>query len=232
LAAQFIPPNIPRSEREFNIHFASLYGARFRFKMETSIRILPRPEEELSLLHEWYLELPTTSSLDRWTREHVFAHPFHVRASPFKVEPQLTEILWIDIETQGRAILEFMLIRQPFRLAYRAFFTSMETRTPELLARIERTNELAAKIVEQSKQPGSTISRNMVEFIQLRSFLVAMRYADNSGTEQAAFDSLVNFVENAHYKDLWLKFIDEIGFAIPWLANNPTFPNQEPQVYQ
>ena len=78
----------------------------------------------------------------------------------------------------------------------------MATLIPESLARIRKTNELAAKILERAKQPNSTISHNMVEFIQLQSFLVDIRYGRNSESEKAAFDGLVKFVENAKDKDL------------------------------
>jgi len=174
---------------------------------ECTIHIFPRSEEELQLLQDWYLELPTTGSSGRWTMEHVFAHPFHVNGSPYKMDiPMFFESnITNSYETLGKK-------REPFYGAYCKFFSSMETRTPESLARIKRTNELAAKILERAKQPDSTISQNMVEFIKLRSFLVDMRYAENPQSEQAAFDKLVKFVENTKDKELWLKFLNEIGF--------------------
>jgi hypothetical protein len=168
-------------------------------KQECSIQILPRSEDELRLLQEWYMELPTAVSIGSWTMENVFAHPCYVRNAPFAIESFDLEELWDK--------------RRPLYEAQSVFFTSMITRTPESLARIKRTNELTAQILELAKQPDSTISQNMVEFIQLRSFLIDMRYAENPNAEQDAFNGLVKFVENAKDKELWLKFLDEIGFG-------------------
>ena len=89
---------------------------------------------------------------------------------------------------------------------------------------------IAEKILERAKQPDSTISQNMVEFIQLRGFLVEIRYAENPDAEQAAFDKLVNFVENAKDKDLWLEFLDEIGFGS--IVNYTNFNPEKVQHYR
>ena len=148
--------------------------------------------------------------------EHVFAHPYYVRDSPFKMEASTPEEL-------GKK-------RNPFFKAYRGFFSSMETRTPESLARIKRTNELAKQILESAKHPDSTISQNMVEFIQLRGFLVDIRYAENPDAEQAAFDKLVKFVGSANDKELWLKFLDEMGFSS--IVNYANFKHEKVQQYR
>ena len=177
------------------------YEATYRAspeQIECPIIILARPTEEFELLQEWYLELPTTVSQDEWTMDHVFAHPFHVRGSPYKMEAPT------PFELRNKRI--------PFYDDYRKFFSSMETRTPETLARIKRTNELAAQILERAKEPNSTISQNMVEFIQLRGFLVDIRYAENPAAEKAAWEKLMDFVENARDKELWLKFLMTTGF--------------------
>jgi len=181
-------------------------------ELESSIRILPRPEEEIQLLKEWYLELPATDSLTGWMHfRHVFAHLHHVRDSLYKMEAPTT----LELEEK----------RYPFSKAHHEFYVSMHTRTPESITRIERTNELATKILERAKQPNSTISQNMVEFIQLRGFLVDMRYAENAEAETAAFDKLVNFVENAKDKELWLIFLDEVGFNSIYNRTHYTTPH-------
>ena len=180
------------------------------------VRIFPRSQEELKLLQEWYLELPTEASIYHWTMEHVFAHPFHVRDSPFKMP--------------NASPLELRRKREPLEEAYRAFFKSMETRTPESLARIKRTNDLASQIIERSKQPNSTISQNMVEFIQLRGFLVDMRYAENEQAEQAAFEKLMNFVDTAKDRELWIQFLDEIGLYS--IMHQTHFPSRKVEHYR
>ena len=221
----------PQLKKDENIHAgltaSELSKKRPEYPFETNLRvapilskspitILPRPEEEWKLLQDWYLELPMMYSFDCATEDTVFVHPFHATASPYKLEASTPE--------------ELRRKRESFQEAHRGFFASMETRTPEVLARIERTNELAENILERAKQPNSTISQNMVEFIQLRSFLVDMRYARNSESEKAAFDELIKFVENAKYKELWLKFVDEIGFGS--IANNMHFPLNKVSLYR
>jgi hypothetical protein len=178
-----------------------------------SIRVLPRSEIELKLLQEWYLEFPAIAD---WTMGFVFAHPYYANGSPYKKEASTPHELWKK--------------REPFGKAFSEFATSIETRTPESLARIRRTNELAAKILERAKQPGSTISQNMVEFIQLRSFLVDMRYAENLETEKVAFDNLIEFIENTNDKELWLKFLDEI--ALDSIVNYTHFKPEKVQHYR
>ena len=185
-------------------------------ELQCTIRIRPRSEEELKLLQDWYLELPTTALADQWTMEHIFAHPYHVNGSPFKMEsPTPFEL--------GRK-------REPFNDIYRKFFTSLETRTPESLARIKRTNELATQILTRAKQPNTTVSQNLVEFIQLRSFLVDMRYSENEKAEKVAFEKLTDFVEKAKDKELWIKFLDEIGFY--GIANHKAFPYEKAESYR
>lgn len=50
-----------------------------------------------------------------------------------------------------------------------------------------------------------------MEFIQIRGFLVDMRHAENRESEKAAFEKLMDFVEQAKDKELWIKFLDEVG---------------------
>jgi len=160
--------------------------------------------------------------------EHVFAHPYYVNGSPFKIDNPLP--FRLENISHDEAYELVWKRRESYAEAYEKFFASMETRTPELLLRIERTNELAAKILERAKEPESTISRNMVEFIQLRGFLVDMRYAENPKAEKAAFDKLLDFVENAQDKKLWVKFLYEIGFDS--IVNHTHFPAAKVQEYR
>jgi len=115
--------------------------------------------------------------------------------------------------------------REPFERAYRRFISSMATRTWVSSERIKRTDALTAKILERAKQPNSTISQNMVEFIQLRGFLVDMRYAESPEAEKVAKDKLMDFIEQSHDKELWLPFLEEVGF--PSIVNCPHFPYAE-----
>ena len=192
--------------------------------LECNIQILPRipdtrsPRREVPgpkdvlLIQEWFLELPSTLSII----DGVFAHPYRVRNSPFKM-PNATP-------------LELDRKREPLFEVYQAFYKSMETRTPESLARIKRTNAMASQIIERSKQPGSTISQNMVEFIQLRGFLVDMRYAENEQAEQAAFEKLMDFVGTAKDKELWIRFLDEIGLYS--IMHQTHFPSRKVEHYR
>ena len=155
-------------------------------KLDCSIRILPRSEEDHKILQEWYREF----FLEGYrTTGHVFAK--HEHASRFPITLAQNQERYTE---------------------YQKLLSDMETRTPALLARVKRTNELAEKILERAKQSNSTISQNMAEFIQLRGFLVDIRYAENHESEQAAFDKLVKFVGDAKDKELWIKFLDEAGF--------------------
>jgi|GEM_PF-2230879 len=192
--------------------------------MDQPIRILPRSQEEIDLIQAWYLELPTAADYGFWTYNHVFAHPFHVNGSPYNLDEPLPleEGKMAPGELVGKK-------RSPFDEAYSAFFASLQTRTPEVLARIKRTNELAAQILERAKQPGSTISQNMVEFIQLRGFLVDMRYAENSEMEEAAFVKLMDFVDQSQDKELWVSFFHETGLSSIW--NFDHFPWQKVNQY-
>lgn len=191
------------------------YWEKYRIP-KCSIRVLPRSEEEFKLLQEWYLELPTAASVNQWTMEHVFAHPYHVRNSPYKMEAPTT--------------FELGKKRELLMTDYNNFFCSMETRTPELLARINRTNELAAKIIERSKEPDSTISQNMIEFIQLRCLLVNMRYAENIEAEEAAFEKLMDFVDQSQDKELWAPFFYEVGLYS--IMNHTYFPPEKVEKYR
>ena len=70
----------------------------------------------------------------------------------------------------------------------------------------------------------------MVEFIQLRGFLVDMRYAENPETEKAAFEKLMDFVKDAKDKELWIRFLDEIGFYS--ITHRTYFPFEKVEQYR
>jgi len=70
----------------------------------------------------------------------------------------------------------------------------------------------------------------MVEFIQLRGFLVDMRYAENERAEQAAFEKLLDFVDTARDKELWIRFLDEIGFYS--IMHHTHFPSRKVEHYR
>lgn len=161
-----------------------------------SLEVYPRKEEDLQLLWEWYRELPDTY-YSGWTENPIFANADYVRDSPYNIPVD-------DLK-------EISEKREPFYEEFEKFFQLMQTRTPEALARIKRTNELAAQIIEQSKQPDSTFSQNMVEFIQLRGLLVDMRYAESEEAEKAAFEKLMDFADASQDKELWKNFVYEIG---------------------
>jgi len=98
------------------------------------------------------------------------------------------------------------------------------------LGRSKQANDLASQIIEWSKQPDSTISQNMVEFIQLRGFLVDMRYAEDEQAEQAAFEKLMNFVDTAGDRELWTRFLDEIGLYS--IMHQTHFPSRKVEHYR
>lgn len=182
-------------------------------KIQCNIRVLPRSPEVTNLIQAWYLELPLTSNAYRWTPYSTFSHPFHARNSPFKVS--------------GEPPNELYEKRKPLNDAYHEFFTSMLTRTPEMEQRIKRTNELAAELL---KLPDEELSRNMKEFIQIRGFLVNMRYAENEEAEKKAFGKLMAFVEKSQDKALWVNFIYEV--ALENIQNSNHFPQNKVESYR
>jgi hypothetical protein len=188
-------------------------------KPEAVLHIHRRSENDINLLREWYLEIPSTLSYG-WTMDNVFGHPFYVRDSPFNVNAKTPEEYQKKREQRDREKTEEM----------RVFFDSMEHRTPELLVRIKRTNELAAQILERAKQPNSTISQNMAEFIQIRGFLVDIRYAENEAAEKTAFDKLMDFIDTSHDKQLWMDFVYEIGLNS--IMNHKYFPPLKVENYK
>jgi hypothetical protein len=183
------------------------------------ITVKPRPKEDYELILEWYYELPTTRADEMWTEDAVFAHPFYIRESPwntrvyYRGDKDAKEKL-AAIQTTDDEIASWK--------TYNEFSELFLFRTPEVLARIDRTNELAAKIIERSKDPDSTFSQNMVEFIQLRGFLVDMRYAENSEAEEVAFVKMMDFVDQSQDKELWIDFLYDVGLGS--IENHTHFP--------
>ena len=167
--------------------------------------VKPRPKEELELLRKWYLELPDPLS-DNWTNGFVFANLYHIRNSPSR---EFLETLSLGKEYSRRLSTEDRYLLFHGHMEYEELFRQ---RSREILMRIMRTNAYADQLIERSKQPDSTISQNMVEFIQLRGLLVDIRYAENEEAEETAFEKLVDFVDQSQDKEHWIDFMCEIGF--------------------
>ena len=183
------------------------------YPLETTITVKPRTENELSLLRNWFQEIPYTNGSHGRMPHNLFAHSFHVHGSPYHVQANSPE--------------EYQKKREPLYKKMLEFFKSMETRTPESLARIKRTNELASALL---KLPDSELSTNMKEFIQLRGFLVDMRYAENEEMEKAAFEKMCEFVAEAKDKELWTQLVTEIGFAS--IQHHEYFPYMKVEEYK
>jgi len=167
--------------------------------------VKPRPKEELELLRRWYLELPDPLS-DNWTNSFVFANLDHIRNSPTRE--------FLETLTIGNKYFHSLSPKDRFTV-FQGHLDDREIfrqRSREILMRIMRTNAYADQLLERSKQPDSTISQNMVEFIQLRGLLVDVRYAENEEAEETAFEKLVDFVDQSQGKEHWIDFMREIGF--------------------
>jgi len=200
---------VSSGKQQYLVKFSTKYEEEDSGKDFTSlITVNPRPKEDFELLLEWFLELPTTKDPDLWMEDAVFTAPFYTRESP--------------IQTKVYSREEAKEKRWPFYKAYGKFFKSFLSRTPESLTRIKRTNELAAKILERAKEPDSTFSQNMIEFIQLRGFLVDMRYAENLEAEEAAFVKMMDFIDQSQDKELWIDFMYDVGLES--ILNNEYFP--------
>ncbi|MDR1477368.1 MAG: hypothetical protein LBJ00_00320 [Planctomycetaceae bacterium] len=166
-----------------------------------SVSILPRSNKILNQIHQWYLLFPNTFDLQgHWIGHGLFAHPHHAIGSPYHHVNAKEE--------------------------YEKFFISMRTRTPELLKRIKRTKELEAELL---KLPDSELSQNMKEFIQLRGHLVDIRFAENATEENKAFDNFVKFIDKSKDKELWIRFVIEIGFNS--IVDHEYFPYKKAEDY-
>ncbi|MDR1477522.1 MAG: hypothetical protein LBJ00_01110 [Planctomycetaceae bacterium] len=160
------------------------------------IRVKLRSDAVLKLLREWYAELP----IGIWESSEIFVRVGAARKTALTIpEANPTNSKTTD---QSKEYHE-----------YHRLYESIKTRTPEVDSRIKRTDELA---VELLKLPDSELSPNMKEFIQLRKFLVDIRYAENTAKEQQAFDNLVTFVNNSKDKNVWIPLVRDCVFGVVW----------------
>ena len=70
----------------------------------------------------------------------------------------------------------------------------------------------------------------MKEIIQLRGYLVDMRYAENDESEQKAFDTLCEWVDTTSDKELWIKLLDEVGLMS--IMGYDHFPSEKVESYR
>jgi hypothetical protein len=193
--------------------------------------VAPRWNKDLEILREWYLELPGFGYSGCY-EDYVFPKPQYICgapqivARPSDIPDEMFRQYRSELTPEAMEKLDEYNVKMTLYFEqYEQFIQSLDPpnmevellpqtkRTPELLARIERTNELAAKILERAKQPDSTFSQNMVEFIQLRGFLVDMRYAENLEAEKMAFQKLIDFVDESQDKELWIDFLYDVGLG-------------------
>jgi ribosomal protein S8 len=179
------------------------------YHCETKINIKNREDAVLKLIKDWYFELTTVS--DPWCG--VFCSYELVRKSP------LCDVTFGDGIT----------VKIPNKVydSYKEFIKSLRTRTPELLQRIKRTKELETELL---KLPDSELSQNMKEFIQLRGYLVDLRFAENEKDEEIVFNNFVTFIDKSKDKELWIKFVDEI--ALKSIFDNEYFPHEKVESYR
>jgi len=163
------------------------------FTAETTLKILPRATKEYDLIRAWYQEIP---GFYVWNDNTLFQFVDYDRDSPF-----------FTTAGQGREKAG------PFWLSHQKehadFVQKTLTRNDFTLQRIAKSKELEAEIVRLSQEPDTTISQSMKEFVQLRGFLVDMRYAEN---DETAFEKLMDFVDGTQNETLWVKLLDEIVF--------------------
>ncbi|NQU22485.1 MAG: hypothetical protein HQ567_14505 [Candidatus Nealsonbacteria bacterium] len=173
--------------------------------------IRPRPDEELALLNEWFVELAETGHGSDWHIGRVFAHPYYSARSPYKVGPELYG--WYELEPFRRQTLCAQQLgrhRKEHKEAYKTSFEQMKTRTPEVEKRVARTKELEKQLLERADRPNSTISPMMKEFITLRGHLVEIRYANDTAAQSNAFDVMLDWVAKTKHQELWKKYLDKI----------------------
>jgi hypothetical protein len=255
-AAQALDVAVSSGRQQYLVAFHIIWYNQPGMDFTCPITVKPRPREDYELLLEWYYELPATRIYTMWTEDAVFAHPFYIRESPHQTKVfYRTDKDGEEKCDPFRAAFSVDILRKAYEAArgkrppsqttnpsqtanneillwnaYREFIDPLFSRTPEALARIERTNELAAKIMERAKEPDSTFSQNMVEFIQLRGFLVDMRYAENLEAEEMAFQKLMDFVDQSQDKELWVPFFHEIGLNS--IQHHTHFPPQKVEQYR
>jgi hypothetical protein len=175
------------------------------------VTIRPRPDEELALLNEWFIQFAETGHGSDWHIGCVFAHPYYAAGSPYKVGPDL--YAWYELESTRLTIHCAEQTRQhraERHEVYDSFFESMKTRTPEVEDRIARTKELEKQLLARADGPDPTISTMMKEFILLRGHLVEVRYARDTAARSKAFDVMLDWVGTAKHRELWREHLDKI----------------------
>ena len=174
------------------------YSVPESIDIRESLKIRPRPQEEYELIRKWYHAIPTEHT--NWDRvDELFPESLFDPDAPFNI---LEENRWNNIDSS----LDWLKESRDYR-------KRMFSRSEYSLERIRKSKELASQLIADSQSRDSTISQNMVEFIQLRGLLVEMRYAENEEMEKAAFEKLCEFVMASKDKELWTQFVTEIGFA-------------------
>lgn len=108
-------------------------------------------------------------------------------------------------------------------------YKDFRERNTEVINRIVRTNELAEKLL---KLPDSELSQNMKEFIQLRRFLVDMRFAESPDKEEKAFEELVSFVDKSKDKAIWISLVSDCVLGGVWCDGDSTFLYDDQMTYR
>lgn len=200
-------------DKQFRFHPNSTGMIDVRQPKNLPVRIDTRSSETRELLTRWFLEIPSTRNPDCWTIEGIFASPFYVSGSPYNVNASSPQ--------------EMYKKRELVREEYLAFYKTMESRTPEIEARIKRMKEWAEKLLAL---PDSEVSPHMKEFISLRGLLVDLRYAEeNEAVRDKAFEKIVDWLKTSRYKTLWVLFLKECGFR--GIVNENRFPMEVVERY-
>jgi ribosomal protein S8 len=205
------------NSREYKISTSEL--------LKTSVIVSPRKTETLDMLRAWYRELPTGG----YNSE--LGTPLFIDYSYAQNSPNLIPV---EYDISGRVVKPTLndgeglyLLRRKSYTKFKQFVESLRTRTPELLQRIKRTKELETELL---KLPDSELSQNMKEFIQLRGYLVDLRFAENEKDEENTFNKFVTFIEKSKDKKLWIRFVDEI--ALKSILDNEYFSNEKVESYR
>jgi hypothetical protein len=181
---------------------------QFRNLHAGMIVIHSRPDEELALLREWFLEIPETIHPERWYLCGVFVHPFYARGSPYDLTAEMR---------QNGELRRGAMLRERSD-EYEMFFQKMKTRSSEIEERIARTKELerrllhpiSKKLPPEARGPDSTLSPMMKEFIVLRGHLVEVRYAKCEADRLKAFDAMLQWIATTGHRELWKKYLDKV----------------------
>ncbi|MDR1479741.1 MAG: hypothetical protein LBJ00_12480, partial [Planctomycetaceae bacterium] len=195
-------------------------------QIHVDIVVKHRKNTILTTLREWYNEVPSNMwnvIQGRGCSARIFAGYEYATGSPLeKIVNKYDYYSQPNLKRYSKLHKD----RQPFKKEYESFAFLLRTRTPELLARIKRTKELEAELL---KLPDSELSQNMKEFIQLRGHLVDIRFAENAAEENKAFDNFVTFIDKSKDKELWIRFVIEIGFNS--IVDHEYFPYKKAEDY-